>query len=305
MPRTPRARRWLHLLPLCGLLVDASSAHAAEAERIRRQLRVEPGATCLTVERLAAELNQLLGDAPVADDFVFFVDGSASDPRNVYLRVVRQEGVVAQRAFEPGPDRCSHLHAAVALAIALAIKADHVTAPRVIRHWSLSGAGLWTYRLLPDFAPGAELSVRRSVGEHVLVRAGVLGALAFGARLQSLPATVDATLLAARAEGCGRIELASRMHAGVCVGMLGGMLHVAGHDVANAASSTVPFIALSSALDFEFELAERWSLLLGIPATFLLHRVEVGFETTSGTQGKSQDLGRFGFALGIGVAYYL
>jgi len=299
-------RGWrFYLLPLWGLLAPASSARAADAEHILRQLRVEPGATCLTAARLAAEVEQLLADAPVADDFVFFVEGSASDPRNAYLRVVRQEGVVARRAFEPGPDRCNHLHAAVALAIAFAIKAESEEPREVIRDWSLSGAGLWSYRLLPQFAPGAELSVRRALGEHVLLRAGALGVVAFGTRLESLPGTFDATLVAGRAEGCGRIELVSSLHGGACVGMLGGMLHVGGDDVASATSSTVPWIALSSALDFEFALAARWSLLLGISASFLLHRVRVGFETTSGAQAESRALDRLGFALGIGAAYYL
>ena len=305
MPRTGRGRGWLCLLPLWVVLAHAGSARAADAGQIRRQLRVAPGATCLTVERLLVEVQQLLDDAPVADDFVFFVDGSASDPRNVYLRVVRQEGVVAQRAFEPGPARCSHLHAAVALAITLAIKAENDEAPEVIREWSLSGAGLWTYRLLPQFAPGAELSVRRTFGEHLLVRAGALGVVAFGARLESLPGSFDATLIAARAEGCGRIELVSSLEGGVCAGLLGGMLHVAGDEVADATSSTVPWLALSSALDLELKLAERWSLLLDLSATFLLHRLEVGFETRSGARAESRELDRFGFALGIGAAYYL
>lgn len=303
--RTGRRRGWLCLLPLWVVLAHASYARAADTQRIRRQLRVEPGATCLTAEKLADEVQQLLDDAPVADDFVFFVDGSASEPRNVYLRIVRQEGVVAQRAFEPGPDRCSHLHAAVALAIALAIKAAHEGPRAVIREWSLSGAGLWTYRLLPQFAPGAELSVRRALGEHVLVRAGALGVLAFGAPLESLPGTFDATLIAARAEGCGRVRLVSPLRAGICAGLLGGVLHVAGRELASATSSTVPLVALSGALDFEFELAKRWSLLLGFSAIFLLDRIHVGFETTSGAQGESQALDRFGLALGIGAAYYL
>jgi hypothetical protein len=67
----------------------------------------------------------------------------------------------------------------------------------------------------------------------------------------------------------------------------------------------VPFIALSGALDFELELAERWSLLLGFSTTFLLDRVKVGFETSSGAQAESRALDRFGFALGIGAAYHL
>jgi hypothetical protein len=305
MPRIGRGRSWLYLLPLSVVLAHASSARAADAEHIRRQLRVEPGATCLTAERLAAEVAQLLDDTPVADDFVFFVEGSASDPRNAYLRVVRQEGVVAQRAFEPGPARCNHLHAAVALAITFAIKAEPRAAPEVIRDWSLSGAGLWSYRLLPQFAPGVELSVRRALGEHVRVRAGALGAFAFGARLDSLPGTFDAALVAARADGCGRLELAPSLRGGACFGLLGGVLHVAGGELANAISSTVPWAALSGALDFEFELAARWSLLLDLSVTFLLHRVHVGFETTSGARGERQELDRFGLALGIGAAYYL
>jgi hypothetical protein len=112
-------------------------------------------------------------------------------------------------------------------------------------------------------------------------------------------------LIAARAEGCGRVALYSPLRAGGCVGMLGGMLHVAGDEVARSTNSTVPWFALSAALDLEFELADRWSLLLDVSAAFLLQHIRVGFETTSGAQGQSRELERLGFGLGIGAAYYL
>jgi hypothetical protein len=294
-----------YVLPLWAVFALASSARAADTERIQRHLRVEPGATCLSVTKLATEIDQLLGDVSVADDLVIFVEGSASDPRGLYLRFVRQEGVVAERAFEPGPARCSHLHAAVALAITLAVNAENERTPEIRRDWSLSALGLWTYRLLPGFAPGAELSARRGLGEHVLLRAGVLGVFAPGARLESLPGTFDAMLFAARIDGCGRFELVSHLRTGGCVGVLGGMLHASGDDVPGSRSSTVPWVALSAALDFELALAERWSLLLGGSTTFLLHRVRIGFETASGVQGENRELERIAFGLGIGFLYYL
>src|SRR5262245_42380520 len=107
MRRTGLGRSWLHLLPLCVALAQSPSARATDAPQIEQRLRVQPGATCLTASRLAAEVERLLDGARIADDFVFFVDGSASDPQSAYLRVVRAEGTVAQRAFEPGPARCS------------------------------------------------------------------------------------------------------------------------------------------------------------------------------------------------------
>jgi hypothetical protein len=211
---------------------------------------------------------------------------------------------VAQRAFEPGPARCGHLHAAVALAIALAIKASQEEERDRARAWSLSASGLWSYRVLPQFAPGAEVAVRRAFGEHVLIRAGALGLLAFDATLGEQGGTFDATLIAGRTDGCARTRLGSTVHAGACLGVLGGVLHADGDDVASASSSVVPWVGLLGAADFEFGLSERWSLAAGLAATFLLHRVEVGLADARGIPAESRTLSRFGFMLGLGPVYY-
>jgi hypothetical protein len=286
-----------------AVLAFASTVHASDAELIRARLRVEPGATCLTAEQLVAEVEPLLDDPYVPGDLMFVVEGSRIDARSARLRVVRGERAIAERAFQPGPELCSHLHAAVGLAIALAINAAQEEERSVTRAWSVSGAGLWTYRLLPQFAPGAELLARRGFGEHALLRAGALAAFAFDEPLGAR-GTFDATLLVARLDGCARTRLSRRLRAGGCAGVLGGMLHVSGTDVASATSSAVPFVALAAAVDLELELSERWALAFGFSAHFLLHRIQVGLDDASGTRAESRALDRFGLALAIGPVYY-
>ena len=304
MPRMLRAEcrlGWLHLLALLVALARASPAHAVGAEDIRERLRVEQGATCLTSDRLAIEVARFLDGARIPTELAILVEGSATDPRSARLRVARRDQTVAERAFEPGPALCGHLHAAVALAIALAIKAeDHERGPA--RDWSLAGSGLWTYRLLPEFAPGVELSVRRGLGAHALLRVGAVGVAAFDVTLAREAGSFDAVLFAGRADGCGRAKLAAAVHAGACAGIQGGALHVAGAGVARPTSSVVPWVALSGTADFELELSTRWSFALALSATVLLHRVEVGLTGTPAARGT---LPRAAFALGLGAVYYL
>jgi hypothetical protein len=180
----------------------------------------------------------LLDDPRIPNDLMFVVEGSARDPRSARLRVLRDARTIAERAFEPGPERCGHLHAAVGLAIALAINAAREDERKQLRTWSVSGAGLWTYRLLPQLAPGAEVLARRAFGEHALVRAGVMAAFAFDEPLRP-QGSFDATLLVARLDACMRPRLSPGLRATGCAGAQGGVLHVSGSDVASPTSSAV------------------------------------------------------------------
>jgi len=300
------------------MLGASPAAHAVGADRIRGQLRVQPGATCLSADELAVQVEQWLDDAPVAADVTIVVDGSATDPRGVRLHVARDGKAVAERVFAPGPTRCDHLHAAVALAIALALKASPIEAgeqpltdrpvaaapaPAPAQHWSLAGTALATYRLLPELAPGLELWARYRLGEHFALRAGALGVAAFDVQLVERAASFDATLVAVRADGCGRRRLADALDGAVCLGLLAGALHAAGSDVASPRSSTVPVLALAGAAELELELTRHWSVVLGLSTTILLHRVEVGLQDGNGVQGSSRALSIPGFSLGLGPVY--
>ena len=311
-----------HLLRAAVLLSIALGfspvAHAVGAERLRGQLRVQPGATCLSADELAVQVEQWLDDAPVAADVTIVVDGSATDPRGVRLHVARDGRTVAERVFEPGPTRCDHLHAAVALAIALALKASPIEAgeqpladepvapapePAAARRWSVAGTALATYRLLPELAPGLELLARYRLNEHIALRMGALGVAAFDVQLAAQAASFDATLAVLRADGCGRRQLAGALHGGVCLGLLGGLLHAAGADVASPRSSTVPVLALAAAAELELSLSLRWSLVLGLSTTILLHQVQVGLQDAAGAQSTSRALSNPGFSLGFGPVY--
>ena len=322
MWRGRERRVWTHLLCvnalLCSVLMPALTAHAVGADRIRGQLRVQPGATCLSTDELAVQVEQWLDDAPVAANVTIVVDGSATDPRGVRLHVARDGQTVAERVFEPGPTRCDHLHAAVALAIALALKAAPIEAgeqpladapvaaapePAAARRWSIAGTALATYRLLPELAPGLELSARYRLNEHFALRMGALGVAAFDVQLAARAASFDATLAALRADGCGHRTLVDALHGRVCLGLLGGFLHAAGDDVASPRSSTVPVLALAGAAELELSLSVRWSVVLGLSMTILLHQVQVGLEDAAGAQGSSRALSNSGVSLGLGPVY--
>jgi hypothetical protein len=286
--------------------------HAADASDIRQLLRVQPGQTCLSADRLAPQVESWLDDAPVAGDVTIVVDGSDSDPRGVRLDILRNGRPVAHRDFAPGPESCDHMHAAVALAIAMALKASRLDergqpiidepAPRAGR-WSLAGSGLGTYRLLPVLAPGLELSVRYSLSETFALRLGALGVAALSVQLEEQPEAFRATLVAARADACARRRLAGALHGGICLGLLSGVLHASGAKVQSAQSSNVPAVALAGAAELELELSSRWSIALGLAMTLLLHRVQVGTEDAGGMPVSSRALASPGFALGLGPVY--
>jgi hypothetical protein len=293
------------LIALCALLAPARAANAVDTERIETLVRVVPGATCLRAHELALAVEPLLDDLRVPSDFEFLVEGSASNSRSARLHILRHGRPVAERAFEPGPERCSHLHAAVALAIALAINAAREEEERArVPEWSLSGSLLGTSGFVPQLGAGLELLLGRSFGEHVRLRLGPTGNLAFDASIGAPQGSFDAALAGARADGCVRGKLSTTLHALGCAGMLGGALYVSGDELRDSTRPVVPWLAVAAAASLELELAHRWSLALGFSLAFLLHRVEVGSEDATGAWQQSRELERLAFALGIGPTYY-
>jgi hypothetical protein len=175
--------------------------------------------------------------------------------------------------------------------------------PQAPRRWAVAGAGFLSYGVVPQVAPGIELQLRRSFGEHAQLRAGLLGAFAFDVELEESTGTFDAKLLAGRVDGCGRTALASALRGAGCFGLLGGALHVSGDDVMLTTSSTVPWLALSAAAGLDYVLSPSWSLELGLSAAVLLHRVEVGIEDTDGASVRGRRLSPVSFVVGFGPVY--
>ncbi len=300
---------------LCIVAASGSPARASDVDDVLDVLRVQPGATCLEAEQLAAQVVQHVGEDGIPDEMVISVKGSAIDPRGVRLSVLREERTVAYRTFEPGPASCHALHAAVGLAIALALKVSHqeeevqepaaADADARARQWSLSAAALGSYRLLPEVAPGLALSVRHDLGEHMALRLGGMGLLAFDVGLPLESGGFDATLVLGRADACASGRLAEGVRAGVCAGLLGGVLHAAGQGLDRIDSANVPVFALGSAAGLEAQLSSHWSLEFELSMVVLLQGVRVGTrDDRSGAPAASRALPSPGFAAGIGPVYH-
>lgn len=311
--RRPAVRGWTAR----GLVVAASllwgvPARAADASQVLARLRVLPGATCLRAEAIAAQTEQWLQGIALADDFVIVVQGSAVDPRRAQLRVERTGRVVAHRSFDPGPARCGHLHAAVGLAVGLAIKASLVEelAQPLPDDPSVRGLGLTAAvsalglrRVLPGTSAGLQLLAGHGLGRFARVRLGVLGTVQGAVALPRDVGAFDVAVAAVRADACLRGRLATLWHGALCMGAVGGVLRARGARVAESRAASVGYAAVTNGAELELEVARRWSLSLELSAVFLLHDVEIGLRSDAGERVASRWLDRVGFALGLGPVY--
>ena len=315
----PSARAWAlwmtSLWTCLGLTwKDPSCAWAADADSILPILSVDPGATCLNREALAVQVEQWLDDARIVRGVTIEVVGSATDPHSARLHVIRDGRTMAHRAFEPGPAQCSHLHAAVGLAIALSLKAELLEdlgeplaedPAAQTPGFSLSAAALLTYRVLPRSAPGMELSVARGLGRHFSLRLSAQGTTAFDVELPQSAGSFDTALITGRADACAHGALATRLRGGLCLGAMGGVLRSVGADVPDPTRALVGWVALAQATDLQLMLTPRWSLGAAMSLIVRLNRVEIGVTDATGATAQSLALDRVGLAWSLGPTYHL
>jgi hypothetical protein len=86
---------------------------------------------------------------------------------------------VAERRFEPAPARCEAMHAAVGLAIALALKASLLDSiiPNLDRSRSfrIASQALGGFAVVPGFDFGVSLSLQHSFAERLAARLSFAG----------------------------------------------------------------------------------------------------------------------------------
>src|ERR1019366_5583995 len=217
-------------------------------------------------------------------------------PRTVPCQTLRSGPVIASRRFDPGPERCDHLHAALGLAIAMAIKASLVeeiaggsatpkppetppattirAAPSPVARpqsaasttpWAVGADGLAALATLPDPAFGLDARVERALGSSFSVRLGLLALASFGARFpQGAPGRFDTWLLAPRADVCAAVEASARFRIRGCMGATVGVIHAGGYDLPAADGAFVCWIAVANGLDGALDLTKNWSLDAGV-----------------------------------------
>src|SRR5688500_18412667 len=115
---------------------DVAPDPTMETVDIGTALVVTPGATCVEHDRLALQVRTWLDQPQVDARLRIEVVGDEEHSLRLSFTLRRDEEVIAVRAFDPAPERCTDLHAVVGLAIALAIDATVLESvgvePRVV-----------------------------------------------------------------------------------------------------------------------------------------------------------------------------
>ena len=313
----------------------APTASADEGERpLKDAITVDAGATCLDATALIEHVETWLESATVDAELSVVVRGSPDRPRVVEFQTLRDGHVIAARRFDPGPERCDHLHAALGLAIAMAIKASLVeeiggtsltlpapvvatpapapatlkpapgeaanpTVPADVRPWGLGADALAAIAILPDPAFGMDVRVERALGSSFSVRAGFIALAALGEPFQGT-GRFDAWLVAPRIDVCVAVEASARLRVRGCMGAALGAIHARGYDLPVPESSWVRWFAVANGLDLTFDVSRNWSLDGGVTLFLPVARNSLVVKDQTGRVLEERDLGLAGGFLGLG-----
>ena len=309
------------LLGLAALVVGVSPAREALGASGERALTdvidVRPGATCVEVATLAEQVGTWLGAETVDADVWVRVEGSDEDPRTVSFEMGRGDRVLAHRRFEPGPERCAHLQAALGLAIALAIRVsllDEIAGPRAEpaparpatqaqTPWAVGGGLAMAFGVLPGAGVGANVSAERDLPPNFALRFGALGLAVRDRAFASGRGSFDAGIVSFRFDACVRLEFGPRLSGLGCAVFLAGSLLAQGHDFASSRSASSPWIAAGNAIDLAVGLTDRWSISGEATLVLPIGRTQVGVLSATGNVVETRDLASAGVTLTLGPLY--
>lgn len=309
-------RRVLLVLTALLVVLSARDALADNRRALTDVLDVRPGATCVALAPLAEDVGAWLGADTVDAEVWVRVEGSTDDPRTVSFEMGRGDRVLARRRFEPGPERCENLQAALGLAIALAIRVsllDEILGPRqespparpaeARRPWAVGAGADVSFGVLPGAALGASVLAERDLPPNFALRLGALGLATRDRTFATGPGTFDAEIIAARLDACVRFDFVPRLSGLGCAGLLVGGLFTQGHDFASSRSASSAWIAAASAIGVAIGLADRWSLDGEATLVAPLGHAQVGVLSAAGTVAETRDLSSAGVTLTLGPRY--
>jgi len=301
---------------LCGAWLVGSTPGAEptaiDTVDIAAALDVRPGATCIEHERLATQVRAWL-EAPQIDARLrIAVVGDEESPLRLSFTLRRGEEIIAVRAFDPAPERCTDLHAVVGLAIALAIdatvlesvgveprpptppsappKVDRVTQPPPRlgpkprarpRVWRMRTdlTGLFTYGHPPGVGGGAKLVLDFSWREILELGTGAIAASSGSQPVGDGAATFS--VVGALGQICAGPPWRVWRPRG-CVGVIAGAAIAAGQGFMVDQTSRVAWVVVPFGADVRVRLARRVSFTLGVDG--LAAVVQPVFEAVTITQ---------------------
>ncbi|MET0386567.1 MAG: hypothetical protein ABW321_11440 [Polyangiales bacterium] len=274
-------------------------------------MRVAPGVTCLESERVVEHIATWLGTERVAAPLVIEVNGSPYFARTVWFRIRRGDATLAERRFEPAPERCDNLHAAVGLAIALALKASLLDSLIGVRT-ELEAQAFHPYRIgahalgggavVPGLAWGLGLSLQRVLTDRFAARLSVLGVWGPRGDFAADQGRFTTLLTLGRLDVCSRLVTSGRVNISLCVGITAGALYATGEAFPMSRHALVPYFAVAHALELDLALSTRWSLALAIDVLVPVRRASFVVREQTGTVLAAHELAAAGALLALGPA---
>jgi hypothetical protein len=262
---------------------------------------------------LIEQVSTWLGTDRVSAPLAIEVHGSPYFARTVWFRIRRGNVILAERRFEPAPARCDALHAAVGLAIALALKAsllDSLIGARASGEAHASRSSRVGVQALGGVAviPGADfgigLSLQSSVAERFAARLSFLGLFGPYGDFQRDQGRFETWLTIGRLDVCSILADLHSLNISACVGIAAGGLYATGEAFPMSTHALIPYVAMANALEFDLELGTRWSLDLALDVLVPLQRTRFVVRDQAGTVIAAHDLASAGALIAVGPVYH-
>jgi hypothetical protein len=261
---------------LAALLIRttcAATAFAQPAAAVDRPLDaaidVTPGATCLDVAHLQAQVRTWLGRGSVPAEVRVHVRGDERDAQAVAFAIERH-GKVFERRFDQLPEDCAEATAVVGLAVALAIDAS---ALRSILPRPEEASKPRRVLLALQVAGGFQVMPAGSVGPVAGVEVGLLGWLdarvdaftqfSWGNSIEGATGVFDTALAAGVPELCAGGTAGDRVQLELCSGAGFGVLHAQGRGYAVSRSATGSWVVAVGGLRLLANLGIPWVIDVG------------------------------------------
>jgi hypothetical protein len=321
------------LVPVLAWLAAAVIEEPASTHAVTDALEVGAGTTCLDEARVVEHVVRWLERDRI--DARQRLEVRAEVDRVVL--VVRTEGaVVVERSLSPLPADCADLHAAVGLALALAVDASVLESLGVAAPPDPPRAPAEDSERAPEPTPppiedapprrgplvGIELAATTMVGvpRGVAFGAAITGQLGVASWLDvevglvatgGLPVAVAPStayagevvpvLTFARAGVCPRRDLGPRVALRGCAGLDAGGLLAFGRAFDETRLARLPWLAARTGIDLDVAVAPRAALRFGLDAIVPVIRTEWAVRDGSGAVLGREDAASLGGALTIGV----
>lgn len=316
-----RAIQTLRLCVLAALSWFGAGAVEAQAhpapgpqfQNLAAAITIERGATCLDPAELVEHVSSWLGADRLSAPLAIEVHGSPYFARTVWFRIRRGAQTLAERRFEPAPERCDDLHAAVGLAIALALKASLLdtligahapSAARAHHPYRLVAQALGGIAVVPGADFAIALGLQRALAEHFAVRLSLLALLGPRGDFQQDQGRFETALGLGRLDVCSRLVALHGSSISACVGIAAGALYASGEAFPMSRHALAPYVAVANALELDLALGAQWSLPIALDLFVPLRRTRFAVRDDAGAVLATHDLASVGAMIALGLAYH-